>query len=160
MPDGITQDVVDSAIAGMHARQTNEASKHGAIFVLVPFDTPLDTVGCPLVDNGMTKGFVSDHVRFSDGNIDANLKSLLSFDGATVVDGTAGGILAICFAIEPPNAKPRKWRMSDGHGSGHNSSVRASEIGPFVAIKRSQDGPISVFTPIATASGKAFLLGE
>ena len=160
MPDGIKQKVVDSVIAGTHARQTNEAAKHGAIFVLVPPDTPLDTVGYPLTDDGMTKGFVLDHVHFSDNNIDAKLKSLLSFDGATVVDGTTGEILAICFAIEPPNAKPRKWRMPDGHGSGHNSSVRASEVGPFVVIKRSQDGPISVFTPIATASGKAFLLGE
>ena len=49
--------------------------------------------------------------------------------------------------------------MADGHGTGHNSSVRIAEVGPFVAIKCSQDGAIAVFTPAETAAGTAFLVG-
>jgi hypothetical protein len=66
--------------------------------------------------------------------------------------------IAICVTIEPPSAQPRAWRMADGHGTGHNSSVRIAEVGPFVAVKRSQDGAITVFMPAATAAGTAFLL--
>ena len=100
LPGGIEHAVVGAVVAGTRARQTNEGDAHGAVFVLVPPGTALGAVGYHLEDSGMTRGFVSDRVRFSDANTDAKLKFLLALDGATVVDGTSGEIVAICFAIE------------------------------------------------------------
>ena len=80
---------------------------------------------------------------------------LLAFDGATVVDGVSGVIRAIRFKIQPSAGGCQRYKL-DKHGTKHNSCLYASSIAPYVAIVRSDDGHITVFTPAASARGECF----
>ena len=125
------------------------------VYVLIPPHTDLAAVGYPLDDGGMTRGFVDDDVCFMEGDVDKELTDLLAFDGAHFIDGSVGTFLAIRYQIEPAgdNIPPRAWRLA-GHGTKHNSSLRMTEVGPYVVVVRSDDGHLTVFTPAMTARGQ------
>ena len=96
-----------------------------------------------------------DRVCFANDNVDTRLRDLLAFDGATVVDGPSGVIRAIRYKIQPSASGRQRYKL-DGHGTKHNSCLYASEVAPYVAVVRSDDGNITVFTPEASARGECF----
>ena len=95
---------------------------------------------------------------FANDNVDTRLRDLLAFDGATVVDGPSGVIRAIRYKIQPSAGGRQRYKL-DGHGTKHNSCLYASEVAPYVAVVRSDDGPITVFTPAASARGSQVASG-
>ena len=111
--------------------------------------TDLDDVGYCLDGGPIPRATVKDQYCFAN-DIDKKLAGFLAFDCATVVDGASGVIRGIKYKIQP-SAGGRQRHKLDDHGTKHNSCLYASEVAPYVAVVRSDDGNITVFAPEASA---------
>ena len=140
--NGIEPDVFHTVLGAADRVRTNEGEPHGAVYALIPPHTDLAAVGYPLITNGATRGFIADNVCFMRGDIDKKLMDLLAFDGAHFIDGSSGTFLAIRCQMEPAGDVPPRACRLDGHGTKHNSSLRMTEVGPYVVVVRSDDGGI------------------
>ena len=89
--------------------------------------------------------------------VDNDLRDLLPYDGAVIVNADNGNIRAIRYKVNPSrriHGEDQAWTLA-GKGTKHNSALYMSEAG-FVAMVRSDDGDVTVFTPVSTQKGEGF----
>jgi hypothetical protein len=156
LPNGFDLAVFRKVLEGANRVRTDEGEQlGGTVFLLVADETHVADIGYTL-DKIENKGFIADCVCFMTGNIDKKLVKLMKLDGAHIVAAKKGVFLAISCQVEPSgeDMQRRTWRL-DEHGTKHNSTLRMSEFG-HVGIVRSDDGHLTVFTPLMTAMGKCY----
>lgn len=154
IPPVIDPKVVDAVVSLANRVKTIENVPHGALFAIVPSGTSMRDIGELLDCSGATMGFINDRLNVFD-NIDEKVRASLSWDGATVVDGSTGTILAVRFKLNPLK---RGTVVFDGRGTKHNSALLLTEFCSCVCIVRSDDGMITFITSVMTLSGEAYHL--
>jgi hypothetical protein len=133
--------------------RSNEKTLHGALFLIVPPGTLVIDIGDLLDAGGHVIGFISDnHNVLKD--IDEQMRSILSWDGAIVVDGASGTILAVRLKI----FSPRGVFVFQGRGTKHNSAANYCEHFPSLCVIRSDDGMLTLISSETIKTGDAFHL--
>ena len=154
IPAVIELKVVEAVVSLANRVKTIEGVPHGALFAIVPSGTSMRDIGELLDCSGATMGFINDRLNVFD-NIDEKIRSSLSWDGAIVVDGSTGILLAVRFKLNPLK---RGSVVFDGRGTKHNSALLLTEFCSCVCIVRSDDGMITFITSVMTMSGEAYHL--
>ena len=81
--------------------------------------------------------------RIQDPGIEGPLRKSFAEDGCMVIDGQSGEILAANCMVRCPEKSPYVF---SGHGTRHHAALHLTAKFPGVAITRSQEGYVTVFS--------------
>jgi hypothetical protein len=147
VPSGIECDVVLQHFNVLMDWNTYEGVKTGAIIVLSPLECIDEMVATVLDDDKMLQ-MKGKRLYENEGLA----RMLFVADGGTIVCGRTGILRAttVQFAL-----RAGCQCKIEGHGSKHNIAVNLTSCGPCVALVRSSDGAITIFSSSMTEQGQA-----